>query len=299
MSDVSWLADKKNKLRRAASRAAHKARGERPVVVSLTSYPSRINTVWQSVRTLFGQTRLPDKTVLYLAKSDFPNREADLPELLTSMLWHDFEIRWVDQDLKSHKKYHWAFKEFEDCLVVTVDDDLLYRKTMIEELVTGYKDHPGCVVASRGHLINFNEDGSVAPYDAWISEVGLKYPVMLNVPSMRLFATTGAGTLFDPKLLPDITFDAELACELCLHADDIWLKFCETVAGIPTVFITSQQGCDCVPETQAVGLWATLNSQGGNDRAIRALLGNEAMCKALPGPFEVLVRDDDLDARLK
>ena len=51
------------------------------------------------------------------------------------MLWHDFEIRWVDEDLKPHKKYYWAFKDFRDSLVVTIDDDLVYRKTMIQELV--------------------------------------------------------------------------------------------------------------------------------------------------------------------
>ena len=93
--------------------------GGRPVVVGLTSYPARIATVHRAVRSLFGQTRLPDKIVLYLAAQDFPGREKDLPEPLTSMLWHDFEIRWVEKDLKSHKKYYWALEEFADGLVVT------------------------------------------------------------------------------------------------------------------------------------------------------------------------------------
>lgn len=103
MSDVSWMADKKNKLRRMMEHARTCVAGERRVIVTLTSYPPRMNTIWMTLRSIFSQSRLPDKVVLYLAKSDFPNREADLPDSLKEMLWNDFEIRWVDEDLKPHK----------------------------------------------------------------------------------------------------------------------------------------------------------------------------------------------------
>lgn len=39
MSDVAWLADKKNKLRRSMQHLQHRAAGNREVVVTLTSYP--------------------------------------------------------------------------------------------------------------------------------------------------------------------------------------------------------------------------------------------------------------------
>lgn len=39
MSDVTWFADKKNKLRRVMQHAQHRAAGNREVVVTLTSYP--------------------------------------------------------------------------------------------------------------------------------------------------------------------------------------------------------------------------------------------------------------------
>ena len=42
MSDVSWVADKKNKLRRALSHVRTRVSGDRRVIVTLTSYPPRI-----------------------------------------------------------------------------------------------------------------------------------------------------------------------------------------------------------------------------------------------------------------
>lgn len=221
MSDVSWVADKKNKLRRVLSHMRTSVSGDRRVIVTLTSYPPRMNTIWMTLRSIFSQSRLPDKVVLYLAKSDFPNREADLPDSLKEMLWSDFEIRWVDEDLKPHKKYYWAFRDFPDDLVVTIDDDLIYRRNMIETLLACHASHPDAIVASRTHLIMFNDDGSLKPYDQWIYEAPHYHEELVGRPSMRLFATTGAGTLFDPKLFPPMTYDADLIKKHCLVADDV------------------------------------------------------------------------------
>lgn len=295
MSDVSWFADKKNKLRRVASHCKNKANGERQVVVSLTSYPPRIDTIWMTFRSIFSQTRLPDKIVLYLAKSDFPNLEKDLPSSLTDLLWHDFEIRWVDEDLKPHKKYYWAFREFPDALIVTLDDDLIYRKNLIEELVSSYKQHPGTVVTSRTHLIMFNDDGSLKPYDQWIYEAPHYHPDLVGIPSMRFFATTGAGTLFDPKLFPDLAFDRDLIAENCLVADDVWLKMIEVIAGIPVVPTSSDQLLNYIPGSQEIALCHVNTESGGNDVVIANLLKALNARHLLNKPFEDMVKDPKLD----
>lgn len=298
MSDVSWVADKKNKLRRVLSHVRTRVAGDRRVIVTLTSYPPRMNTIWMTLRSIFGQSRLPDKIVLYLAKSDFPNREADLPNSLKDMLWHDFEIRWVDEDLKPHKKYYWAFRDFPDDLVVTIDDDLVYRRNMIETLLACHAAHPDAIVASRTHLIMFNEDGSLKPYDQWIFEAPHYHEKLVGRPSMRLFATTGAGTLFDPKLFPPMTYDADLIKGHCLSADDVWLKVVETVAGVPVVAATADQLLEYVPDTQHVALCHDNLDAGGNDVIMDSLLGELEGGGVLPRPFAELVRDDCLDAYL-
>ena len=84
---------------------------------------------------------------------------------LRDVLWHDVEVRWVDDDLKPHKKYFWALQEFPDDYVITTDDDLLYRNTMIGDLLAAHEAHPHAVAAVRTHLIMFNEDGSRTNYE--------------------------------------------------------------------------------------------------------------------------------------
>lgn len=298
MSDVSWMADKKNKLRRMMEHARTRVSGERRVIVTLTSYPPRMNTIWMTLRSIFSQSRLPDKVVLYLAKSDFPNREADLPDSLKEMLWNDFEIRWVNEDLKPHKKYYWAFRDFPDDLVVTIDDDLIYRRNMIETLLACHASHPDAIVASRTHLIMFNDDGSLKPYDQWIYEAPHYHEELVGRPSMRLFATTGAGTLFDPKLFPPMTYDADLIKKHCLVADDVWLKVIETIAGVPVVAATADQLLEYVPDTQLIALCHVNTEAGGNDVILASLLGELESKGVLPKPFADLVRDDSLDACL-
>ena len=281
-----------------AQHVRHRLAGNREVVVTLTSYPPRIETAWRSIRSIFGQSYLPDKIVLYLAKSDFPNRERDLPQSLLSMLWHDFEIRWVDEDLKPHKKYYWAFRDFRDSLVVTIDDDLVYRRTMVQELVENFSKHPDAVIASRTHLIMFNEDGSVKPYDQWIYEAPYYHPALVGIPSMRLFATTGAGTLFDPSLFPELTFDSDLIKRHCLVADDVWLKAVEVIAGIPVVAVTSEQLLEYVPDTQEIALCHVNTEAGGNDLIMSSLLGELKERGLLPASFAELVQDQSLDRLL-
>lgn len=81
MLSADWFRVKKNKLRRAGTHVLRTVKHRRPrIIVSMTSYPARINTVHLAIRSLLAQKVLPDKIVLWLCKSDFPNREAICPK---------------------------------------------------------------------------------------------------------------------------------------------------------------------------------------------------------------------------
>lgn len=43
------------------------------IIVSLTTFPARISTVWITIETIFRQEVMPDRIVLWLAKEQFPN----------------------------------------------------------------------------------------------------------------------------------------------------------------------------------------------------------------------------------
>lgn len=126
---ADWLRVKKNKLRRAGTHVLRAMKRRHPqIIVSMTSYPARINTVPYGDSFVACAKVLPDKIVLWLCKSDFPNRETDLPQTLRDVLWHDVEIRWVDEDLKPHKNISGLCRNF---LMITSSPPMMICCTAI------------------------------------------------------------------------------------------------------------------------------------------------------------------------
>ena len=244
------------------------------------------------VRSLFAQLQLPDLTVLYLSEDQFPDGVKSLPPSLTSCLGGDFQIRWVRGDMRSHKKYLYAVRDFPEDLVITVDDDIVCRNTLVGDLLDAHVRHPHAVAAIRTHLMEFDSGGALLPYSDWQMEVGNPRPELCDRPSMRLFGTSGAGMLFPPGSLPAAAFDTEAIGETCPNADDVWLKAMTAIAGYPTVSVAGWQGVDCIEGSQETSLWAT-NQRGGNDDAIRKV---RAYCEKDLGVecFDSLFHDDAL-----
>ena len=74
-------------------------------VVSLTSFPMRIERIWITIESIFRQTYKPLSIILWLSKEQFPNGELDLPKGLIKMRKRGLEIKFVEGDIRSHKKY--------------------------------------------------------------------------------------------------------------------------------------------------------------------------------------------------
>ena len=107
-------------------------------------------------------------TVLYLATDEFPRREEDLPRELLALRSERFEIRWTT-NIRSYKKLIPALKDFPDDIIITFDDDLLFRPELVERLLIGYKKYPALIQCHRITNISFDEAGNVKtshiPYD--------------------------------------------------------------------------------------------------------------------------------------
>lgn len=261
----------KNKLRRTATHLSRRVSGKPRIIAALTSYPPRIGTVDKAIRSLLAQRTLPDKIVLYLFQGDFPSKEKELPPQLKDLLANDVIVRWVDQDLKPHKKWYWAFKDHPDDLVVLFDDDLVYRNDLIKELILCHNHFPDCVCAARTHFVVVDEDGLLLPYDKWEFEAPSRYTELIFKPSDQLFMTTGAGTLFPPSPLSEKAFNIDMIRDLCLNADDVWLNEMLRLDGVKVVAATGRQELVYVPGTQEVALYHENLASGGNDGYFRKL----------------------------
>lgn len=141
------------------------ARGrEIPVIVSLTSYPPRIPLLYCTLYSLSRQTARPRRIVLWLATDEFPQRERELPESLLCFRRCGLEIRWC-RNTRSFKKLIYALKEFQNDIVVTCDDDVIYSRIWLESLYNEHLLHPADICTHRARLFSFKN------YNRWkISE---------------------------------------------------------------------------------------------------------------------------------
>ncbi|SFN77910.1 hypothetical protein SAMN04487831_103258 [Pseudobutyrivibrio sp. UC1225] len=194
------------------------------VIVSLTTYPARINTVWVTISTLLNQTFKPAKVVLYLSKEQFPNGADELPVELLKQQSRGLEIGFVDDDLKPHKKYYYALQDYPDKMVITADDDVFYPENHIEKLVEASKKYPDAVICLRSHRITTN-DGEFTPYNSWKE-------VLTDEPDFATIPIGCNGALYKRKFFDEELFDAEKIKEYALFTDDLWLKIMELKNGV-------------------------------------------------------------------
>lgn len=198
-----------------------------PVIVSLTSYPARFNTLHLVIKSLLNQSLQPDKVVLYLDKTVSLE---NVPSKVLKLQKKGLVIRNICDDIKPHKKYFYAMQEYPDAAIITVDDDVIYAKDTVSSLYSSFLKNPEAVSARRVHQISRGLNGESMPYNTWTQEV-----THLKKGDKDLISVGIGGVLYPPKIF-DFSkpyFQLETIIEQCLKADDIWLAFIERVNNIP------------------------------------------------------------------
>lgn len=198
------------------------------VIVSLTSFPGRIDKLWIVIETLLRQTYKPEKIILWLAESQFDS-VTDLPLKLQRQVKRGLEIRFCE-DLKSHKKYYYTMVNYPNNIVITVDDDTFYPENLVENLFLTSRKFPKSICCNLGHTMTFNSDGQIAPYNNWSFGANDS-----KTPSDFLVPIGCEGILYPPKSLNKNVFDKIQIKELCPLADDLWLKAMATLNGTKAV----------------------------------------------------------------
>ncbi len=183
------------------------------LVVSLTSFPARIKTVHKAVITLLTQTIKPDVVVLWLARPEFPNLEADLPQELLELKTNGLSICWCD-DLKSYKKLLPSLIAYPEDIIITADDDAYYATDWLELLYNSYTREKGlfvhCHRVTKFTIIDDEWQGVSG------GEAGYLYPSFLN----KLVGV--GGVLYPPHSLCKEVVNVELFQKLAATNDDVW-----------------------------------------------------------------------------
>ena len=238
------------------------------VIISLTSYPPRIKTVDQVIRSLLAQTVKPWKIVLWLAEEEFPEREELLPVELVALTQKSiFEIDWCE-NIRSYKKLIPSLRKYPDCTIVTADDDILYPPDTLERLFHAYQSTPDTILSMWVRIITA-KGGVVQPFLNWLST--WKNGQSSALASADNYLLGGSPTWYPPHCLDERVFDMKLAQSICPNQDDLWFWAMAVLNG------TKISGVSCkgyflniIQGTQEQALW-TENQVGGNDMAVARL----------------------------
>jgi hypothetical protein len=249
------------KLRMLASprQKPHGLPGE--LIVSLTSYPPRFVTLFPTLQGLLSQTVRADRIILWVSHTDLDL----LPGKIRALEKAGLEIR-VTQDIGSYTKIIPALNKFPEAFIITADDDLYYRTSWIEDLVSGWNGSKNQIVCHRAHQIKFNEAGVPIPYTQW--NLDIDDPA----ESVSIFPTSGAGILYPPgSLSPDVLDEASFK-DLCPNADDVWLYWMGRKAGSTYKKTAGNHKIIMWPGSQKVALVYENFFGTGNDDKIKKMI---------------------------
>ena len=234
------------------------------IIVSLTSYPARIDTVWITIATLLNQTKKPYKVILWLAEEQF--RDKKIPSNLIKLQKRGLEIAYCE-DLLPHKKYYNTMQQYPDYFVVTADDDIFYPENHLEKLCKGYEKYPGNIICHWSHKIKFDKEGRFQPYNDWENN-GEDSPSLLNL------AVGCNGVLYPPKALAKEAFEIDKLKKYALHTDDLWLKCMSIVNDVKVINCNKTTLIYYnVLKVQKTGLWQTnTKDENRNDKVWKVLM---------------------------
>ena len=190
--------------------------GNPKIIVSLTSFPARINYVWLTIESILRQNQKPNMVIIWLSKQDFKSIDL-LPQNILNQQKRGLQIRLVDDNLFPHKKYFYALQEFPEDIIITVDDDMIYPPNLFQKIMKYHKKYPDVIIAPISRKIAF-DSGSILPYRYWNS-------TKEELDCSLLYHTMGGGGLLIKKsFFSETLFDVEELKQLSLKTDDLWLK---------------------------------------------------------------------------
>jgi len=240
--------------------------------VSLTTIPSRLDTVFLSIESMLRQTRKARRIVLFLSPEEYCG-SPPIPSSVALQRRRGLEIEYAP-DLRSYKKIVPALLRYPGEPIVTIDDDCLYDPGLLERYESAHAEHPDEVLCQRARWMTLNPDGALTPYAEW-PFVANDAPVKA---SPRVLGTGLGGILYPAGSLDPSASKADEFQSLCPFQDDIWLWAMALLNGRGQRYVDHPEPYIEDTESGGMALWA-YNSRpwGGtsltaNDLALHRVL---------------------------
>ena len=226
---------------------------DRKVVISLTTYSKRIQTVHKTIESLLNQSIAVDKIILWLDETEISPK--DLPTQLERLSSERFEVKFCPNH-KSYKKLIPTLKAYPEATIITFDDDMNYPENQVEKLLLSHYENPNEVIANVARNISV-EDGQLQPYTKWVHA----FEEQVGKPLKSLIPIGVGGVLYPKDSLNDEVLNVAAFMKLAPHGDDLWFK-CMTLLNDRKVIVTEagfKLGKHQLEGTAEIGLWQSVN----------------------------------------
>jgi len=207
---------------RLAVPAVPKFRRTLPLIVSMTSYPARIDDAWIAIESILRQSVKPERFLLVLNLEEFPSQT--IPRRIKQQTNRGLEVVWLPRNGRSLDKLLPALREFPARPVVTVDDDKIFPRFLLESLWLKHLECPTHIIGARGWEIRPDADGKIRFASGWER-------IHSETSGPHIHLPGGNGNLYPPSTLHPLVLDLDLALRTCPTPDDIWFWAAARKAG--------------------------------------------------------------------
>jgi len=237
------------------------------LIVSLTTTSYRVQNVHRVIASLLSQTVLPHKIVLWLSKESYLMCQgidpSNLPSELSKLASENselFSIRWT-QNTGPYRKLLPTVKDWPDYDVLTVDDDVIYNKNMIESMLVLAEKHKNCIVANRCRQCVAGK-----PYRQWrLMPSGV-------VTEEKWLLPTGIGGVLYPAGCCKIDEQTENEfMRLAPRCDDVWFRLLTMANGYNVLHTGQNTVTESVTSPANDRALYTENNKKHNDQAFSAV----------------------------
>jgi len=218
-------------------------------IVSLTSFPPRLDTAYLAVESMFRQTRRPAAVYLWLDADETGPHQ--IPASLERLRKRGLRIRWAPFGLKSANKLVHAYALHADRPIVTIDDDFIYKRICIEQLMAAHAQTPDSVICHRAWWLRLQQDGHLVRYQDMFAQ---EFDGV--APSHNVFPTGSGAVLYPPHALDERVGDRDLYFQLCPTADDVWFKAMTMLKGVRARRVSAKNTEGIPLRTRGSDLWS-------------------------------------------
>jgi len=195
------------------------------LIVSMTSYPPRINGVFDVLISLLYQSAdiSTYQCFLTLAKEEFPNGIKDLPINLQKLIQNNWvKLIWY-HNIYSHKKLIPVLKLYPDNDILIVDDDILRPYNYIKIFQDDHKKYPKDIICGIFNYY-FDNNMKIIRFDGYKPKYSGKLNPVPNIIFQTARPANGSGGVLYPKntFTDNRFFNETLFMNISPTSDESW-----------------------------------------------------------------------------